>query len=230
MSSAASIPRSGIGTLTTAVRPSRATSTPIAPRPPVTARARSPSACSSACVSSSPRPVTTSSASFGAPGKARSIARWAAMAGRSAGSADSKLLAGFSSSAGSASVPSRHTAVTSETTGRRVTVCASRAQTPARGARRRPRNGMRPLSMRSPSSASVAGRTVSDPITAIRTTTIVASAIEVNTARPVNSSPASATITITPETTIARPTVAVVASSAACGPLPARRSSRSRRM
>ncbi len=175
--------------------------------------------------------MTTSSASFGAPGNARSIARWAAMAGRSAGSADSNELAGLSSSAGIASVPSRHTAVTSETTGRRVTVRASRAQAPARGvARRRRRNGMRPLSMRSPSSASVAGRTVSDPITAIRTTTIVARAIEVNTARPVNSRPASATITITPETTIARPTVAVVATSAACGPLPARRSSRSRRM
>ena len=73
--------------------------------------------------------------------------------------------------------------------------------------------------MRSPSSASVAGSTVTEPMTAIATTTMVASAIEVKTARPVNSSPASATTTVTPETTIARPTVAAAASSAACASL-----------
>ncbi len=89
---------------------------------------------------------------------------------------------------------------------------------------------MRPLSTRSPSSESIAGSTVTEPITASTTTTIVPSAIEANTSMPVTSSPATATITVRPETTIARPTVAADASSAACASRPLRRSSRSRRM
>ena len=122
--------------------------------------------------------------------------------------------------------------MTSEASGRRVTAPAIRAQAvrPAGRGRRRSARGRRPRSIRSPSSASIAGSTVSEPSTAIATTSIVARPIEMNTALPESSSPASATITVRPETRIARPTVADAASSAAAGPRPARRSSRSRRM
>ena len=99
-----------------------------------------------------------------------------------------------------------------------------------RGAAARAGATARPRSTRSPSSASTAGSTVTDPSTAIATTRIAPRAIEVNTPKPVNSSPASPITTVAPATTIARPTVAAVASSAACGPRPARRSARSRRM
>ncbi|CAM5569155.1 hypothetical protein SVIOM342S_03029 [Streptomyces violaceorubidus] len=46
---------------------------------------------------------------------------------------------------------------------------------------------------------------------------------------PVNSMPAIATHTVTPETTIARPLVAAAILSAVCASRPAARSSRSRR-
>ena len=68
-----------------------------------------------------------------------------------------------------------------------------------RGRRRRKR-GSRPLSIRSPSSASMAGSTVSEPSTAIATTSIVARPIEMNTPLPESSRPPSAIITVSPET------------------------------
>ena len=107
-----------------------------------------------------------------------------------------------------------------------VTTCAMRPHAPSRGgraARRRARRrapGRRPRSMPSPSFARTAGRTVTEPTTAIATTSIVASAIEANTASPVTSMPASATMTVRPETTTARPTVADVAFSAASASRP----------
>jgi hypothetical protein len=123
-----------------------------------------------------------------------------------------------------------HTAVISHAAGRRVTPAAIRPHSPGpRRARRRPVNGSRPALIRSPSSASVAGSTVSEPRTAKKTTMIVPSAIAVNTLSPVMSRPASESMTVRPETTIARPAVAAAMSSAASGPRPARRSSRSRR-
>ena len=63
----------------------------------------------------------------------------------------------------------------------------------------------------------MAGSTVSEPITLNATTMIAPSAIEVNTSRPVISSPASEIITVRPETRIARPAVAAAMSSAAAG-------------
>ena len=90
----------------------------------------------------------------------------------------------------------------------------------ARTAPARRRGHSRPRSIRSPSSASIAGSTVSDPTTAIATTTIAPSAIEVNTPKPVNSSPASPITTVMPATRIARPTVAEVAASAASADAP----------
>jgi hypothetical protein len=65
---------------------------------------------------------------------------------------------------------------------------------------------------------------------AIATTRIAPSAIEVNTPSPVKVRPASPTITVSAATTMARPTLAVAAVSAASLSRPARRSSRSRRM
>ena len=89
-------------------------------------------------------------------------------------------------------------------------------------------NGIFPFSTRSPSQESSAGRTVSEPATAMATTMIVPIAIEVQIAVPPKKSPASAMITVRPEMSTARPEVAAAASSAAAGPLPAARSSRSR--
>ena len=95
--------------------------------------------------------------------------------------------------------------------------------------RRRPRNGIRPFSIRSPSQASSAGRTVSEPTIATATTMIVPVAKEAKVGSPAMYMPAIATITVKPETRIARPEVAAAASSEARSPAPAARSSRSRR-
>ncbi len=99
-----------------------------------------------------------------------------------------------------------------------------------RCAMRLPRNGMRPLSTRSPSLDSSAGRTVSEPIIATPTTRIVPVAIEAKPLSPVRYMPAIAAMTVKPETSTARPEVAAAAASAASASRPARRSSRSRRM
>ncbi len=64
---------------------------------------------------------------------------------------------------------------------------------------------------------------------ATATTISEASPIALNSAIPVNSMPAIATHTVTPETTIARPLVAAAIRSAVSGSRPAIRSSRSRR-
>ena len=91
-------------------------------------------------------------------------------------------------------------------------------------------NGMRPLSTRSPSFESRAGRTVSEPIIATPTTRIVPVAIEAKPLSPVKYMPAMAAMTVKPETSTARPDVAAAAARAASGSRPALRSSRSRRM
>jgi hypothetical protein len=100
---------------------------------------------------------------------------------------------------------------------------------PARRERRR-MNGSRPLSIRSPSVASSAGRTVSEPATATATTMIVPTANDRNTGCPTTNMPDIATITVNPEISTARPDVAAAASSAAALSRPAARSSRWRRM
>ena len=88
----------------------------------------------------------------------------------------------------------------------------------ARAATRARRAGRRPRSMRSPSSARTAGRTVTEPMTAIATTSIVRERHRgEHREAGERAGPASATITVRPETTTARPTVAEVASSAASG-------------
>ena len=94
----------------------------------------------------------------------------------------------------------------------------------------RPMYGTRPLSMRSPSLAIAAGRTVSEPRIAQRTTSIVPSAIEVKILLPVISIPAIATSTVRPEISTAWPEVKAAFSSERRGSRPADLSSRSRRM
>ena len=89
-------------------------------------------------------------------------------------------------------------------------------------------NGTRARSTLSPSFESSAGRTVSEPITAIATTAIVATPNDANVESPVRNMPAIATITVRPEMSTERPDVAAAASSAACSLRPAARSSRAR--
>ena len=83
-------------------------------------------------------------------------------------------------------------------------------------------NGIAPFSTRSPSFESSAGRTVSEPSTAIATTIIVPIANDMNVLSPVKNRPATATITVRPEMSTERPDVAAAASSAAarCGRRP----------
>ena len=91
-------------------------------------------------------------------------------------------------------------------------------------------SGTRPFITRSPSVASSAGNTVSEPSTATATTMIVPVAIEANVLLPARYMPAIAAITVKPEIRTERPDVAAAACSAACSFRPAARSSRSRRM
>ena len=75
----------------------------------------------------------------------------------------------------------------------------------------------------------MAGRTVSEPITATATTSTEPVPSEVNTTSPARYMPAIETITATPETTTACPEVAAAISTASIRPAPRARSSRSRR-
>ena len=75
-------------------------------------------------------------------------------------------------------------------------------------------SGARPLSTPSPSLAITAGRTVTEPTTAIATTTIVPIPSEVKTALPARSMPAIAVMTVRPEISTARPEVPAARASA----------------
>ena len=88
---------------------------------------------------------------------------------------------------------------------------------------------MRPLSMRSPSQASMAGTTVTEPIMATATTMIAPMPSEVNVRSPASSRPPMAAITVKPETSTARPEVAAAVWTASSFPAPLAFSSRSRR-
>ena len=132
--------------------------------------------------------------------------------------------------AGSARITSTPAEATAETSGRRSTrsrMAPQKRESPSLRLRRC-RKGILPFSTRSPSQERRAGSTVSEPATAMATTMIVPTAIEVQIAVPPKKSPASAMMTVRPEMRTARPDVAAAASSAAAGPLPAARSSRSR--
>ena len=87
---------------------------------------------------------------------------------------------------------------------------------------RRRSSGRRLLWTRSPSFASTAGSTVSEPSTATPTTRIEPIAIAPLSGSPRKKMPASEAITVRPETRTAWPLVAAAASSAASLPAPAR--------
>ena len=74
---------------------------------------------------------------------------------------------------------------------------------------------MRPFSTRSPSADRIAGSTVSEPIMATATTSIVPIAKDMKVLSPEKNMPAIAIITVKPEISTARPEVAAAASSAA---------------
>ncbi len=137
-----------------------------------------------------------------------------------------------SRSVGSARTTSSPPARTTETHGWRSTALTTVAQKPDSEPPRcrRETSGRRPRLTLSPSLESSAGSTVTEPTTATATTMIVPVANDWNVALPVTYIPAIATITVVPDTSTARPDVAAATSSAASGPRPAARSSRSRRM
>ncbi len=90
-------------------------------------------------------------------------------------------------------------------------------------------NGTRAFSIPSPSLLSIAGRNVIEPSIATATTRIVPTAKEVKVELPARNMPAIAIITVTPETSTARPDVAAANSSASSLERPASRSSILRR-
>jgi hypothetical protein len=174
--------------------------------------------------------VTTMMAGAGACGNAWPIASMVWTAGRLRGAS----MAGSPSRipvAGTASASSAITATPPQATGRAATARASAPHTRdgRAAARLRPRNGMRPASAFGPSHDSSAGRTVSEPMTAIPITAIVATAMAWNSAAPPRNSPAIAAITVRPETKIVRPDVRAAIRSASSFDRPRARSSRSRR-
>ena len=94
--------------------------------------------------------------------------------------------------------------------------------------RRCGKNGIRPRSIRCPSSSSSAGSTVTDPATAHATTVIVPLAMPLKMSEPITYMPAIAIATVVPETITVLPDVRAVRSSAWCDGRPRRRSSRDR--
>ena len=91
--------------------------------------------------------------------------------------------------------------------------------------------GTRPFSSQffSPRNESIAGRKVIEPSSATATTSIVPMPKPTKIGLPANSSPAIATITVTPEISTARPEVAAAISTAASDEWPRSRSSIIRR-
>ena len=176
-------------------------------------------------------PVTTTSAGSGPPGNACWMASEGADHRHAVGSACSPGSSRCSESTGAASASSATVASPPSASGLRTTArtTAPHSRDGRAAARRRPRNGIRPRSVPLPSSDSSAGRNVSDPSTATPTTRMVPTATPENTSIPVRNSPASEIITVSPDTTIARPEVAAAIRSASLVVRPAARSSRTRR-
>ena len=83
--------------------------------------------------------------------------------------------------------------------------------------------------MRSPSHASTAGTTVTEPIMATATTMIAPTPSAVKVRPPAKNMPAMATMTVKPETSTARPEVAAAVWTASILVAPRAFSSRSRR-
>src|SRR5262249_62426475 len=118
--------------------------------------------------------------------------------------------------AGIASVTRTPTDAITEITGWRSTGLRMRAQRPLSPAFHGifEMIGRAPLSTRSPSQASMAGNTVSDPTTATATTMMVPVAKDSKVGAPAGYIPAIAIITVKPDTSTARPDVAAAAEKA----------------
>ena len=93
-------------------------------------------------------------------------------------------------------------------TGRAITARTTTAQRPLPSGRSRPRYGIRSRFTPSPRIASVAGRNVSDPMTAMSTTEIVPTAIDRNRTSSSRNRPPIENMTARPEKKTARPAVA----------------------
>ncbi len=174
---------------------------------------------------------TTTSAGVGAPGKAALTALSVFTIGSSRGMSVKLGNLVCIESTGDAAASRSPPASTSASPGRRSTRSRTRPQnrdSPA-ACFRRPTNGTLIRSTRSPSFAISAGSTVTDPITAERTTSIVPIAIPVKTRLPAMNRPAIAIRTVAPEISTACPDVEAARSSAGRGSVPRARSSRSRR-
>ncbi len=153
------------------------------------------------------------------------------MPGRFGGRSLGPVVCTLKCSAGDAMASSTATEAIAERPGRASTRSSTNDHTrdSVRVLRRRTKGiRMRPLSTCRPSSASMAGRAVSEPSIATATTMIVPTANDAELLSPVRNCPAMATMTVRPEMRIARPEVAEAISTADVSSRPARRSSRSR--
>ena len=112
--------------------------------------------------------------------------------------------------------------------GRAMTARTSVAQIPLPSSRSRPTTGIRNRFTPSPRIASVAGRKVSDPTTATKTTEIVPTAIERNSGSSSKNRPPIEIMTARPEKNTARPAVLLATSIAPSFVRPCRRSVRKR--
>ena len=169
----------------------------------------------------------TTIAASDVPGKAARILLKVATSGSLCD--ESALSLGFEkcrSSAGNASKTSNPAESATETAGRRSTrsITAGQKRDLLESVCRWGRKGMRPRSMRGPSSSSTAGSTVTDPTTAQTITAIVALASPLKTLEPTKYMPAIATATVVPDTITVRPDVRAVSSSASCDGRPRWRS------
>ena len=175
--------------------------------------------------------MTTTSAAVDVLGNAVRIAASVASAGSSAAArASSPGFETESESAGSASASRTPTESAQERAGRRSTrsITAGQNRELVESVCRCGRYGIRPRSMRSPSSSSTAGSTVTEPTTAHATTVIVPLARLLKTSASITNMPAIAIATVAPETTTVRPDVRAVRTSASCEASPRCRSSRER--
>jgi len=113
-------------------------------------------------------------------------------------------------------------------TGRRMTDLTTTAHNPLPSSRSRPTIGSRKRFTRSPRIARVAGRNVSEPITATRTTEIVPTAIDRKSGSSRRKRPPIEIMTASPEKKTARPAVLLATWIAASRSRPWRRSVRKR--
>ena len=131
---------------------------------------------------------------------------------------------------GEAASSSRATAATSQITGRRMTLCERRSQTPPWPLARRVANlltrGTRAALTRSPSRPSSAGSSVSEVSRVVKTTSIAPTPMLIVRSIGTTTMPSMARITVMPLKKMARLALAPVAAMASIFSMPRARSSR----